>query len=188
MLRQPNFFAGFSTTIFPILNPDGLARGTRGNAGGIDLNRDYRNPQSAEIRSHLETLKTLGRFDAAMMLHEDFEGIGAYLYELNDSLPPTPGREIVAAMGRHVPIDLRPEIEEVPANGGVLRRKDLVLKHGPIENRPDWPEAIYLSVHHTHVSYTTETPIPFPMEQRVQAQIAAVRTLLETMQIKVRRS
>src|SRR5260221_6463325 len=83
MLRQPNFFAGFSTTIFPILNPDGLARGTRGNAGGIDLNRDYRNPQSAEIRRHLETLKTLARFDSAMMLHEDFEGVGAYLYELN---------------------------------------------------------------------------------------------------------
>ena len=178
MLRQADFFKGFATTIFPMLNPDGLALGTRGNADGIDLNRDYRNPKSAEIESHLETLKTLPRFDAAMMLHEDFEGIGAYLYELNDSLPPMLGREIIAAMGRHVPIDLRPEIEEVSASGGVLQRKDLILKHGRIEERPDWPEAIYLSVHHTHVCYTTETPLPFPLEQRVQAQIAAVRTLL----------
>ena len=48
-----------------------------------------------------------------------------------------------------------------------------------MEDRPDWPEAIYLSLHHTKVSYTTETPKPFPLEQRVQAQIAAVRTLLE---------
>jgi hypothetical protein len=31
---------------------------------------------------------TLGRFDASMMLHEDYEGFGAYLYELNDTLDP----------------------------------------------------------------------------------------------------
>jgi hypothetical protein len=178
MLRQLDFFAAFDVTIFPMLNPDGLARGVRGNADGIDLNRDYRNSKSTEIASHIETLKTLGRFDAAMMLHEDFEGVGAYLYELNDALPPELGSEIIAAMGRHVPIDLRPEIEEVPARDGVISRRDLLAKYGRIEDRPDWPEAIYLSVHHTQVSYTTETPKPFPIEQRVQAQIAAVETLL----------
>jgi len=188
MLRRPNFFAAFDVTIFPMLNPDGLARGVRGNADGIDLNRDYRNSKSAEITSHLEVLKTLGRFDAAMVLHEDFEGIGAYLYELNDTLSPTLGSEIIAAMGRHVPIDLRPVIEEFPAHGGVLSRKDIVAIRGPIEDLPDWPEAIYLSVHHTQVSYTTETPKPFPIEQRIAAQIAAVETLLQALQIKVRRS
>jgi len=186
MLRQPEFFAQFDTTIFPILNPDGLAKNLRGNAEGIDLNRDYRTPKSTEIASHIEALQTLGRFNASMMLHEDFEGIGAYLFELNDELPPGLGHEIVAAMGRHVPIDLRPEIDELPAHGGVLSRNDIVAIRGPIEDRPDWPEAIYLSVNHTHVSYTTETPKPFPIEQRVQAQIAAVQTLLGAIQNKVR--
>ena len=178
MLRKPDFFASFDVTIFPMLNPDGLARGVRGNADGIDLNRDYRNSKSAEIVSHSEALKTLGRFNGAMMLHEDWEGIGAYLYELNDELAPPLGREMIAAMGRHVPIDQRPEIEEAPAYGGIISRRDLVAKHGPIEDRPDWPEAIYLGVHHTSLAYTTETPKPFPLAARVQAQIAAVETLL----------
>jgi hypothetical protein len=178
ILRRPDFFLAFDATIFPILNPDGLARGVRENASGIDLNRDYRNSKSAEITSHVEALKTLGRFGAAMMLHEDFEGIGAYLYELNDALAPTLGGEIIAAMGRHVPIDQRPVIEEVAAHGGVLQRRDIILKHGRIEDRPDWPEAIYLTINHTQVCYTTETPAPFPLEARVQAQIAAVETLL----------
>ena len=182
MLRQPDFFAVFDATIFPILNPNGLARGVRLNDDDIDLNRDYRNSRSPEIRSHIETLLTLGRFDAAMMLHEDVEGIGAYLYELDEVLSPTLGTEIIAAMGRHVPIDLRMEIEEVPAHGGVISRKDIVLKHGSLEDRPDWPEAMYLSVHHTEVSYTTETPIAFPLEQRVQAQIAAVEALLKALE------
>jgi protein MpaA len=181
MLRQRAFFANFDVTIFPILNPNGLARDLRGNAAGIDLNRDYRNSQSDEILSHIEALKSLGRFHAAMMLHEDWEGIGAYLYELNDELSPTLGDEILAAMGRHVPIDRRPQIEEVPARNGLISRRDLIAIHGPIEDRPDWPEALYLSVHHTRVSYTTETPKPFPIAHRVQAQIAAVQTLLNAL-------
>ncbi len=181
MLAQRDFFTGFNVTIFPILNPDGLVRGIRENPDGIDLNRDYRNSKSAEIISHIETLKTLGRFNAAMMLHEDYEGIGAYLYELNDALSPNLGNEIITAMGQHVPIDLRPEIEEVLAVGGVIQRKDLILKFGSIEDRPDWPEAIYLSMNHTRVSYTTETPKPFPLEHRVQAQIAAVSTLMKAL-------
>jgi protein MpaA len=182
ILRQPDFFSVFDTTIFPILNPNGLARGVRFNADGIDLNRDYRTARSLEIQSHIEALLSIGRFDAAMMLHEDVDGIGAYLYELNEVMAPTLGSEIIAAMGRHVPIDPRSEIEEVPAHGGVISRKDIALKLGSLADRPDWPEALYLSVHHTEVSYTTETPVAFPLEQRVQAQIAAVKTLLEALE------
>jgi hypothetical protein len=181
LLRRPDFFAGFNITMFPILNPDGLVKNIRHNADGIDLNRDYRYSKSKEILSHIEALESLGRFNAAMMLHEDFEGVGAYLYELNDELRATLGQEIIAAMGRHVPIDLRTEIEEVRARGGVLQRSDLVAKLGPIEDRDEWPEAIYLILHHTRVSYTTETPKPFPIEARIAAQIAAVQTLMDAL-------
>jgi murein peptide amidase A len=181
VLHQPDFFAGFEVTIFPILNPNGLVRGTRFNADQIDLNRDYRNSRSQEIQGHIAALQTLGRFDAALMLHEDIDGIGAYLYELNQVLSPTLGAEMVTAMGCHVPIDHRPEIEEAPAHGGVISRKDLIQKLGKLEDRPDWPEAIYLALHHTEVSFTTETPVPFPLEQRIQAQIAAIATVLRAL-------
>jgi len=177
MLRRPGFFHDFDTTLFPILNPDGIARGVRGNADGIDLNRDYRNTKSAEIRSHMEALETLDPFAAAMFLHEDYEGTGAYLYELNDEQ--AMGVEIIQAMGRHVPIDLRPMIEDVIASGGVLARRNVILTYGPIEERPDWPEAVYMTMRHTRVCYTTETPLPLPLEQRVEAQIAAVTALLD---------
>jgi hypothetical protein len=80
-----------------------------------------------------------------------------------------------------VPIDMRPKIDDFPAHNGVLYRKDLIAIHGPIEERPDWPEAIYLSVNHTKVSYTTETPKPFPLADRIQAQIAAVQTLMSAL-------
>ncbi len=185
MIRQPGFFAGFDVTMFPILNPNGLARGVRTNRDEIDLNRDYRNSRSLEIKGHIETLLTLGRFDASMMLHEDYEGIGAYLYELNDTLDPGLGTKIIAAMGLHVPIDLRPEIEESPARGGVIWRRDIIAKLGQIEDLPEWPEAIYLAVHHTDVVHTIETPKPFPIEARVKAHITAVETLMNALKKKI---
>jgi murein peptide amidase A len=181
MLRAPDFFDAVDTTIFPILNPEGLARATRVNLGNVDLNRDYRNAKSEEIRGHLAVLSTLGRFDVAMMLHEDYEGTGAYLYELNDGPIADLGLKIMTAMHRHVPIDERPIIEEVEAKGGIIQRADIIRKMGPIEDRPEWPEAIYLSVNHTRVSYTTETPMLQPLAARVQAQIAAVRTVINAL-------
>jgi protein MpaA len=120
-----------------------------------------------------------------MVLHEDYEGIGAYLYELNDSLDPGLGAKIIAAMGLHVPIDLRPEIEEGVARGGIISRRDLIGKLGRLEDRPEWAEAIYLMVHHTDVSFTVETPKPFPIEARVKAHIAAVETLVNALKGKI---
>ena len=181
LLQRPRFFERFDTTIFPILNPDGLARDQRTNLAGIDLNRDYRNTKSPEIASHIEALKTLGPFSAAVFLHEDYDAPGAYLYELNDLLEPGLGAQMIAAMGRHVPIDQRPEIEEVRATGGVLQRKDLIEKFGPIEERPEWPEAIYFSLNHCRTTYTTETPKLCPLPGRIAAQIAAVEVLLESV-------
>ena len=181
MILQPGFFDALDVTIFPILNPSGLARGVRTNRDEIDLNRDYRNSRSLEIKGHIETLQTLGRFDASMMLHEDYEGIGAYLYELNDTLGPGLGEKIIAAMGLHVPIDLRPEIEEAIARGGVISKHDLIAKLGRLEDRPEWAEAIYLALYHTEVSYTVETPKPFPIRARIEAQIAAVETLINAL-------
>ena len=182
MLRQPDFFAAVDATIFPILNPDGLARGVRENADGIDLNRDYRNPKSAEIAGHIDALKTLGRFDAAMMLHEDFEGIGAYLYELNDALPPTLGNDIIAAMGRHVPIDLRPAIEDVPARGGsvISRRRPPCRNMAGSRTAPTGPRP-FTSASTTRKSAITTGRRPKPLSHSCnacRAQIASGRRRL----------
>ena len=181
MLRQPEFFARVDATIFPILNPEGLARVLRGNYAGVDLNRDYRGARSTEIRGHLAVLSTLGRYDAALMLHEDYEGTGAYLYELNEGPVPELGQRIIAALKKHVPIDERPIIEEVEAKGGIIQRADLIRRMGPIGNRAEWPEAVYLSLFHTQVSYTTETPMLQPLAQRVAAQVEAVGTVIDAL-------
>src|SRR5258708_27323465 len=112
-----------------------------------------------------------------MKLHADYEGIGAYLYELNDTFDPGRGAKIIAAMGLQGPVALRPEIEEGVARGGVISRRDLIAKLGRLEERPEWSEATYLTVYHSEVRYTIETPKPFP----IKAHIAAVETLMNAL-------
>jgi len=39
--RRPDLLGGRRVVVIPVLNPDGLARGTRQNARGVDLNRNF---------------------------------------------------------------------------------------------------------------------------------------------------
>ena len=124
-------------------------------------------------RRQLEQMAALGKWQDSWK---------ASVKASNETFDPGLGAKIIAAMGLHVPIDLRPEIDGWAARGGVISRRDLVARLGRIEDRPEWAEAAYLTVHHTGVSYTTETPKPFPIKARVEAQIAAVETLMNALQ------
>jgi len=154
----------------PLLNPTGFPRGTRENAGGLDLNRDYRQPQSAEIAAHLRWLETQPCFDLGLCLHEDWEATGSYLYELNPQQRPSLAEPIITAIAKQHPIDLATTIDDRPAHGGIIR------PDSDPATRELWPEAIYLRAHHTTLNYTIETPSGHPLEERISAQCLAVET------------
>jgi hypothetical protein len=156
----------------PLLNPDGLARGTRENAAGIDLNRDYRHLESPEVKAHVAWLGRQPNFDMAICVHEDWESTGFYLYELNPDKRASAANPMIAAASKACPIDMSPLIEGREARGGIIR------PHlDPLE-REKWPESIYLQVHHTRLSYTIESPSAFPMETRISALRAALRAAI----------
>lgn len=154
--------------VCPCLNPVGCRQGTRGDATGRDLNRDYRHLNSPEIRAHVAWLTRQPAFDFTLCLHEDWESHGFYLYELNPDGRPSLAEPMVAAAARVCPLDLSGEIEGRPAHGGVIRPS-----LDPA-TRPEWPEAFYLLQNKTRLSYTLEAPSDFPMPTRVAALVAAV--------------
>jgi hypothetical protein len=157
----------------PMLNPTGLARGTRENADGVDLNRDYKEPATVEVRAHVAWLRGQPRYDAAFCLHEDYEAAGFYLYELNPDGRPSLAAAALAAAGRHGPIEAAPVIDgrEAAAPGIIRPVSDPLL-------RDRWPEAIYLREHHTTLGYTFESPTAFDLGRRVDMHGAAVRAAL----------
>jgi len=164
--------------LFPMLNPSGFENDTRENAEGVDLNRDYRNPQCRETQEHIAVLKTLPLFAATICLHEDWEATGFYLYELN-TLPTTPPTlEIFEAMSRHLPVETGTLIDGFESEGGVINRA-----LGPeIFERPDWPESLYLATHHTKLGYTLETPSKAAsLEERATCLAAGVSALCKKL-------
>lgn len=175
LLRSDLFPEDADLWIFPCLNPAGLEAGTRTNPAGIDLNRDYNHRQSAEVRAHLNWLENGPSFDLAVMLHEDWEAAGFYLYELNPDGHPSQASAIVEAVSRVCPIETATLIDGRPCDGsGVIRPATDPLA------RPDWPEAFWLLQNRCRQSLTLEAPSDFPLATRVAALSAAVRCALQS--------
>ena len=167
MLEAGLFDARATWFLCPLLNPEGLARGKRENAEGLDLNRGYRQPRAPEVVAHVGWLRRQPNIDLTLALHEDWEAKGFYLYEQNPNQRPSLAEPILAAVVKGCPIDLSAIIDEREAKAGVIRPVG-----DPFE-RELWPESLYLRVNHTTLAYTLEAPSAFPLEQRVAALRAA---------------
>lgn len=175
LLRRRVFPAGWDVSILPLLNPGGLEHGTRTDTSGRDLNRDYGpTPQSPEVQAHQRWLGNQ-RFDLCLCLHEDYEGQGFYLYEVTRTSGFAP--QILAAVDPVLPIDLRPEIDGLPAAGGVMQ-PPLDRLH---RERTDLPESLHLWFHHTDQSLTFETPSARPITQRIAAHVRAVEAACQAL-------
>ena len=166
--------SGVSLFICPCLNPTGFPKNTRENQAGIDLNRDYRYIKTSEVQAHTKWIDSLPTFDFGICLHEDWEAKGFYLYELNPDNLPAVSKDVIDAIDQACPIDRSERIDDRPASGGIL--KPVVSP----EARSLWPEAFYIVLKKTRLSYTLEAPSDFQMATRVNALCTAVRTLLDS--------
>jgi predicted deacylase len=180
LLRQKALPEDVNLTLFPMVNPNGLEAGTRENADGIDLNRDYGSkPVAHETRTQLEWIGDRS-FDLTLCLHEDYDGEGFYVYahSKDPDSPDYAGLAIEAARP-FTGIDTRTEIDEMPAKDGKMFPPINVVN----PKRPDLPEALRLLFRHkTQVSVTTETPSCQPITARIQAQCAVVLAVVGAYQ------
>ena len=176
LLQEHRWPAHVSLWLCPCLNPTGFPRNTRENAKGIDLNRDYRHLQSEEVQAHIRWLGQQPAFDLALCLHEDWEANGFYVYEVNPSGLKSFASKMIVRVAEVCPVDLSSEIEGWPAEKGVIRP---AIKP---EDRPHWPEALYLIKHKSKLGYTLEAPSDFSLATRVAAlPKAGVQAVLEAI-------
>lgn len=159
--------------IFPCLNPWGLQNNDRHDARGRDLNRGYHRRDIRVIAAQKKILR--GRnFDAAVMLHEDFDAHGVYLYEIKGDKPFW-GERLLSAAARHLPVDPRGSIEGRRVRAGLVRRA--VTR----DTMPEHPEAFWLRFAHTGRSLTFETPSEFSLTARVRAHGAVLDEVLRLL-------
>ena len=157
----------------PCLNPAGFDLNTRENAHGVDLNRDYQDLKTAEIRAHAAWLGRCPDFDQSVILHEDWEASGFYLYELESEGITSIAEKIIHNVATVCPIEPAAEIDGWPAVNGVIRPR---VKP---EDRSDWPEALFLSARQGGQGHTLEAPSDFPLNVRVNALVAGTLAVVD---------
>jgi protein MpaA len=164
--------------ILPCLNPWGLVNNHRSDAESRDLNRMFDRSDFAPIRE-LKLLLTGRRFDLSLHLHEDYDGRGIYLYEINPH-PPDLGPGLLAAASAALPIDGRKRIDGRPFRDG------MALRRANMARFPLHPEAIYLHLHHGSHVMTFETPSEFSLAQRVQAHVLLIEECVRRLEARTR--
>lgn len=175
MLREDRWPGDLSVWLCPCLNPAGFRLNRRENARGHDLNRQYLHRETDETRAHIAWLERQPPFDLTLCLHEDWEALGFYLYELNPDGLPSLAEEMIRRVAEVCPIDHSPLIEGREAHAGIIRPDP------DPDTRPQWPEAFYLLRHKTRLTYTLEAPSDYALPVRVAALVTAVRVALESL-------
>ncbi len=177
-LMEGRFFSGnHHWLVCPALNPTGLAAGTRDNAEGIDLNRDYLKIRTREVAAHHAWLAQRPPPDLFLSLHEDWETSGFYLYEINlGPDQPLRARTILDAVKPWFSPENTPEID------GHTPREPGWIHHAAEPDLPEgWPEAIHMAHIGCPLSFTFETPSRAQLAGRIAAHRAAVHAALATM-------
>lgn len=172
LVQENNWPASAEIYLLPCLNPNGFVANRRDNGQGIDLNRDYLHLQSGEVRAHIAWLEKQRPFDLCLCLHEDWEEHGFYVYELNPDRRPSLAEAIVAGAAKVCPIDRSEIIEGREARDGIIRPS-----FDP-RAQLQWPEAFWLFMHKTRLSYTLEAPSDFALQIRVDALVHGVNAAL----------
>ena len=164
--------------LLPCLNPWGLTHNIRLNEDGLDLNRLFQRDDQPVVKA-MKQLAAPYQFAAAMMLHEDYDGQGLYLYDVARAKPYW-GEALLKAGRRHIAIDGRKRIDGRKMTNGIHRRR----VHPSLFATLGYPEAIWLHFEHAERALTVETPSEFALEKRVRAQVAVIEEVVRRVVAK----
>jgi murein peptide amidase A len=154
--------------IFPCLNPWGLVNNSRFDHSGLDLNRLF---HREDIPYFVDWQRAVGdrQFRVALMLHEDYDGQGFYIYEVQKEKPHW-GEGLLDAVRPVLPIESRISVDGRKSRSGLIRRRFNLRWF----EKMGYPEAIWLHMHHSARAFTAETPSEFAIEQRALAHVALI--------------
>jgi protein MpaA len=166
--NNSHLFEHFNFLLLPCINSAGFEHNKRENPDGIDINRSFERDDIAEVNIVKEALHGL-RFAFTIDFHEDWEATGFYLYE-NKRDKEWQGPAIINAVKEMGNIDISSAESDIP------------LYEGGSQVDPAWGKKGFTPyLYHCHTDHViiTETPTAWDIEQRANAHLVALDTLLD---------
>ncbi len=159
--------------LFPCLNPWGIVNNCRYAESGDDLNRSFHRDEIPLVAA-VKKVITGHHFAVSLMLHEDYDGQGLYLYEIEKDSPFW-GEALIERARSIIPIEGRTKVDGHKASAGLVRRR---MDHKRFA-RIGYPEAAWLHLYHSDRTFTVETPSEFAIEHRVEAHVAVIEECVQ---------
>ena len=157
---------GYHLYVYPVTNPSGLEAGTRANARGSDLNREFWKASAhAEVRL-LENELSTHRFHGLVSLHADDTCEGLYGYAHGRLLNEELLKPALEASEQHLPRDRRPLIDGFAAAEGIIH----YCYQGVLSAPPDQKPAPF--------DIILETPALAPIDLQAAAALDGLLAIL----------
>jgi len=163
---EPALATGYHLSVYPTINPAGLAARRRVDAQGLDLNREFWKGSTVPVVAVLEQELRAQRFQGIIALHADDTCEGLYGYAHGRLLNEELLRPALRASGRHLPMDRRPLIDGFAADAGVIHFCFPGVLAAPADQHPA-PFDIIL-----------ETPAHAPEDLQAAAMVDGVLAIL----------
>jgi murein peptide amidase A len=168
LLEDPARATGYELFAYPIVNPVGLGRGTRGNCSGVDLNREFwresRQPEILIVENELRKY----RFNGLIALHADDSCEGTYGYSHGNAMEDSLLKPALIAAEAVLPRDQRASIDGFHAHEGIISDCYRGILAPPPEQHPRPFNLIF------------ETPAKVPLDVQAAAHVAALNAILAT--------
>lgn len=147
--------------LVPCFNPEGFIANTRTNARGVDINRAFDDEGDPLMRTWQGWVRSRS-LALALCLHEDYDALGCYVYELSGRRVALSER-LLRACSSVMKRDPRSAMDGNAAKRGIIRRER-------IPTHVTGPEAIVLRQLGCPATLTFETASELALETRVTAQ------------------
>ncbi|MEX2578366.1 MAG: succinylglutamate desuccinylase/aspartoacylase family protein [Verrucomicrobiales bacterium] len=165
--------------VLPCANPCGWAWDRRAASTRHDLNRSFNLAECCDETKIIRKLLEGRRFLFTMDFHEDCDAPGYYICEIK-ARAPFAGEKVIEAVETLLPVWDAPILDgrKVAARGCVRRSP---VSPSVLRRRRLWPLEFHLLRHHTGHTLCSETPMSFPLDERVQAHHAALAAALDVI-------
>lgn len=179
----------FQFHVYPCINPSGYERNTRDTAQGINPNKEFKKGTTVpESNSFIKSLRKkylfsidhheTNPFDEPGVVSSDIHPQGCYLYEAAKKSDLYMGKKIILRLRKEkFPISYLPTIYGDKNDNGLITP----ASSGESGLTATLSAALdaFMIANHTQHAFTFETPTHLPLQQRIDAHITVIKTVLE---------